>query len=87
MVMKRGASFLVAEQLQDGSWQETTRPSGGKSHAQWISTSAWARASTVGDRGLKFPADTDGINSVRGSRCSDSGRDYRDPEEPEAPGV
>ncbi|MEC7200004.1 MAG: prenyltransferase/squalene oxidase repeat-containing protein [Verrucomicrobiota bacterium] len=42
MIMKRGASFLIAEQLQDGSWQETTRPSGGKSHAQWISTSAWA---------------------------------------------
>jgi hypothetical protein len=40
--MKRGASFLIAEQLQDGSWQETTRPSGGKSQAQWISTSAWA---------------------------------------------
>jgi len=42
MIMNRGLSFLIAEQLQDGSWRETTRPSGEESHAQWISTSAWA---------------------------------------------
>ena len=42
MIMSRGLSFLIAEQLPDGSWRETTRPSGEESHAQWISTSAWA---------------------------------------------
>lgn len=42
MVMNRGVAFLIAEQLKDGSWRETTRPSGEESHAQWISTSAWA---------------------------------------------
>lgn len=42
MIMNRGLSFLIAEQLPDGSWRETTRPSGEESHAQWISTSAWA---------------------------------------------
>ena len=38
----QGVSFLLKEQLEDGSWGETTRPSGGESYAQWISTSAWA---------------------------------------------
>jgi hypothetical protein len=34
--------FLIAEQGPDGSWPETTRPAGGESYAQRISTSAWA---------------------------------------------
>ncbi len=42
MVIKRGGSFLLAEQLKDGSWVETTRPPGGQSHAQWIATTSWA---------------------------------------------
>lgn len=37
-----GRSFLVASQLEDGSWPATTRPRGGQSHAQATSTSAWA---------------------------------------------
>ena len=38
----RGRAFLVAEQLPSGGWIETTRPSGGESFAQHLSTSAWA---------------------------------------------
>jgi Squalene-hopene cyclase C-terminal domain len=38
----RGRSFLVAQQQDDGSWIETTRPSGNVSYAQRISTTGWA---------------------------------------------
>jgi hypothetical protein len=38
----RGRSFLLAEQLDDGSWPETTRPSNQESYAQRISTTGWA---------------------------------------------
>jgi hypothetical protein len=38
----RGRSFLVAQQLADGSWPATTRPSGGVSYAQRLSTTGWA---------------------------------------------
>lgn len=48
MIMNRGLSFLIAEQLPDGSWRETTRPSGEESHAQWVSTSAWATLALLG---------------------------------------
>jgi hypothetical protein len=34
--------YLEGNQNPDGSWVETTRPSGGESYAQRISTSAWA---------------------------------------------
>jgi hypothetical protein len=37
----RGRRHLVAEQLADGSWVETTRPAGQTSYAQRISTTAW----------------------------------------------
>jgi hypothetical protein len=39
---KRGRVFLLHSQKKDGSWQETTRPSGADSYAQRISTAAWA---------------------------------------------
>lgn len=35
-------AFLIARQLDDGSWPETTRPSGAESYAQRLSTSGWA---------------------------------------------
>ncbi len=35
-------SYLIARQGSDGSWDETTRPTGGVSHAQRVSTTAWA---------------------------------------------
>jgi hypothetical protein len=38
----RGREFLAREQLADGSWPATTRPSGGDSYAQKISTTGWA---------------------------------------------
>lgn len=38
----RGREFLIAQQLADGSWPATTRPSGGNSYAQMMSTTGWA---------------------------------------------
>lgn len=38
----RGRAFLGKFQLNDGSWPETTRPSGFVSYAERISTSGWA---------------------------------------------
>lgn len=38
----RGRRWLLEAQLPDGSWPETTRPSGGESYAQRLSTAAWA---------------------------------------------
>lgn len=40
--IQRGRKFLIAEQQPDGSWPETTRPSGGESYAQRLSTTGWA---------------------------------------------
>lgn len=39
---ENGRAFLVRAQLPSGGWPETTRPAGGQSYAQHISTSAWA---------------------------------------------
>ena len=39
---RRGRRFLVETQLSDGSWPETTRPTGQESYAQRISTTGWA---------------------------------------------
>jgi hypothetical protein len=38
----KGRTYLIREQLADGSWSETTRPSGQTSYAQRISTTGWA---------------------------------------------
>jgi len=40
--MKRARDYLVSTQLEPGGWPGTTRPAGGPSYAQQISTSAWA---------------------------------------------
>jgi len=40
--ISRGREFLIARQLPDGSWPETTRPAGQESYAQRISTAGWA---------------------------------------------
>jgi squalene cyclase len=34
--------YLLSRQNPDGSWPATTRPTGGESYAQQISTTAWA---------------------------------------------
>lgn len=38
----RGRHFLIRWQNPDGSWPATTRPSGGESYAQQMSTTGWA---------------------------------------------
>ena len=40
--IKRGRAYLGSTQNRDGSWPETTRPSGAESYAQRVSTTAWA---------------------------------------------
>jgi hypothetical protein len=40
--ISRGRGYLIEKQLSDGSWPETTRPSGQESYAQRISTTGWA---------------------------------------------
>jgi hypothetical protein len=39
---RRGRAYLLSAQEKDGSWPETTRPSGNISYAQHVSTTAWA---------------------------------------------
>ncbi len=41
-LVSRGRAFLLTEQLDDGSWVETTRPPGQQSYAQYVSTTGWA---------------------------------------------
>lgn len=41
-MIRRGRAFLLAQQNTDGSWPPTTRPSGGDSYAQMMSTTGWA---------------------------------------------
>jgi hypothetical protein len=41
-MLRRGRAWLVAEQADDGSWRETTRPSGAESYPQRLSTTGWA---------------------------------------------
>jgi hypothetical protein len=43
----RGRRFLIDRQLPDGSWPETTRPSGHESYAQRISTAGWAALALI----------------------------------------
>jgi hypothetical protein len=40
--VERGRSALLRLQQAEGGWQETTRPPGGVSYAEHISTTAWA---------------------------------------------
>jgi squalene cyclase len=46
----RGRKYLIAEQLDDGSWTETTRPSGARSYAQRLSTTGWATLALLATR-------------------------------------
>jgi hypothetical protein len=41
-MLQRGRAWLIREQKADGSWPETTRPAGGDSYAQRLSTAGWA---------------------------------------------
>lgn len=40
--LKQARTFLIGTQEEDGGWPETTRPTGGVSYAQHISTTSWA---------------------------------------------
>jgi hypothetical protein len=40
--LERGRAWLVRTQLPEGHWAETTRPPGGQSYSQRVSTTAWA---------------------------------------------
>ncbi|MEQ8765232.1 MAG: hypothetical protein RL885_14960 [Planctomycetota bacterium] len=46
----RARASLIASQLEDGSWNETTRPQPYTSHAQRLSTVAWATLSLLETR-------------------------------------
>jgi hypothetical protein len=46
----RGRAWLLGQQGEDGAWAETTRPSGGESEAQRLSTTAWAARALLSGR-------------------------------------
>jgi len=41
-MLTRGRAYLISAQQEDGSWKESTRPSGGDSYAQRVATTGWA---------------------------------------------
>ena len=49
-LIHRGRSFLAAQQNADGSWPASTRPAGGASYAQRVSTTAWALLALLSTR-------------------------------------
>jgi len=49
----QGRAFLIAKQLPSGGWPETTRPPGGRSYAQHISTSGWATLALIKTSGRR----------------------------------
>jgi Prenyltransferase and squalene oxidase repeat len=49
-MIQRGRAFLTATQLPDGSWPATTRPSGGRSYAQQMSTTGWVTLALLATR-------------------------------------
>jgi hypothetical protein len=49
-MLHRGRVFLIAAQQKDGSWIETTRPAGGDSYAQRVSTTGWATQALLATR-------------------------------------
>jgi hypothetical protein len=51
-MIARGRAFLITQQREDGSWAETTRPAGGTSYAQRISTTGWASLALVATRDI-----------------------------------
>lgn len=49
----KGRAFLIRLQLPSGGWTETTRPPGGRSYAQHVSTSGWATLALVKTAGRR----------------------------------
>jgi Squalene-hopene cyclase C-terminal domain len=58
-MIARGQGFLIAQQQDDGSWIETTRPPGNVSYAQRISTTGWATLALLATREPSTRASTD----------------------------
>ena len=54
-MVTRGRAFLVSNQQPDGSWVETTRPSGARSYAQRVSTTAWATIALIDTKSVGRP--------------------------------
>jgi hypothetical protein len=54
--IRRGREFLIATQANEGSWEETTRPSGWESYAHRISTTAWATMALLQAESPRGPA-------------------------------
>jgi hypothetical protein len=48
--LRRGRAYLVATQEPEGNWTETTRPAGGTSYAQRLSTTGWATLALLATR-------------------------------------
>lgn len=46
----RGRAWLLGKQVEAGGWPPTTRPAGGSSYAQHISTTAWAALALAATR-------------------------------------
>ncbi len=46
-LIDRGRTYLQATQLPEGGWPATTRPAGGESYAEHVSTSAWATIALI----------------------------------------
>jgi hypothetical protein len=61
----RGREYLIAQQQRDGGWIETTRPPGGESHAQRISTSGWATLALLATRDPSPPPATPARGLIR----------------------
>jgi hypothetical protein len=49
-MIARGRGYLIASQDEDGSWPEMTRPPGGTSYAQRISSTGWATLALLATR-------------------------------------
>jgi hypothetical protein len=49
-MLARGRAWLIAAQLDDGSWLETTRPADRESYAHRISTAAWGTTALLATR-------------------------------------
>jgi len=49
-LIEKGRAYLVGNQEAEGNWSETTRPTGGISYAQRLSTSGWALLALLATR-------------------------------------
>lgn len=76
-MIDRGRAFLVASQLRDGSWPETTRPPGAESYAQRISTTGWATLALLATRAESRQCQTEASRFDRDTQPLDTS-DYFD---------